>query len=108
MPSCLRCLAAWCGVACGGGRVRSCQEVLQSRLDDVSRLQAALRRKEADCEAVEAEIQKQIHDYQRLRQKLMQQASGRPRHDSGSSTGRLGAGWLCGNAPRTHAMLITR
>ncbi len=39
----------------------------------MSRLQTALRRKEADCEAVETEISAQIADYQRLKQRLLQQ-----------------------------------
>ncbi len=42
-------------------------------MDEVARLQSALRRKEADCEAVEAEIRAQIADYQRLKQRLLQQ-----------------------------------
>ncbi|GFR46395.1 hypothetical protein Agub_g7977, partial [Astrephomene gubernaculifera] len=54
-------------------RLKSAQDGLAARLDDVSRLQTALRRKEADCEAVETEISAQIADYQRLKQRLLQQ-----------------------------------
>ncbi|KXZ49805.1 hypothetical protein GPECTOR_19g256 [Gonium pectorale] len=54
-------------------RLKSAQDGLTSRLDEVSRLQTALRRKEADCEAIETEISAQIADYQRLKQRLLQQ-----------------------------------
>lgn len=70
---CLRCVN--CGVTVPRGVLlcRASQDGLAARLDELSRLQTALRRKEADCEAVEAEIAAQIGDYQRLKQRLLQQ-----------------------------------
>lgn len=35
--------------------------------------QAALRRKEADCAAIETEISRQMADYERLKGRLLQQ-----------------------------------
>lgn len=48
-------------------------DALQARLDEVSRLQGALRRKQAECDAVEAEVAAQISDYTKLKQRLLQQ-----------------------------------
>lgn len=41
--------------------------------EEVGRLQAGLRKKEADCAGIETEIQQQISDYQRLKARLLQQ-----------------------------------
>lgn len=62
------CPTAWPGLAC-----RSSGDALSAAMDEVSRLQAALRRKQADVDAVETEVAAQISDYTKLKQRLLQQ-----------------------------------
>ena len=57
-----------------GDKIFQQQEALRQRSEELARVQAALRRREADGASIEAEISRQIDDYQKLKQRLIQQA----------------------------------